>query len=55
MPAKLEAELKESAAKHIPIPEDASPEERKRLEQRRNAYIFGTLRKTGWRPGREQA
>lgn len=53
MPARLEAALKAQAADKIPIPADASDEERKRLEQRRNAYIFGTLRKSGWRPGKE--
>lgn len=52
MPTKLEADLKQQAAERIPIPADSSAEERKRLEQRRDAYVFGTLRKTGWRPGR---
>lgn len=52
MPTILEAKLKAEAAAKFPIPDGASEEERKRVERRRDAYVFGTLRKTGWRPGR---
>ena len=42
MPAKLEAELKQKARK-------------KRLSKKRAAaYVYGTMRKTGWKPKREQ-
>lgn len=41
MPEKLERELRNQAIK-------------KRLfGKRANAYIYGTMRKTGWRPSRE--
>lgn len=52
MPTQLEAKLKAEAAAKFPIPGDASDEERQRIEARRNVYVFGTLRKTGWRPRR---
>ena len=43
MPAALEAKLKREAAK-------------KGLKgERANAYIYGTLRSTGWKPNREKA
>lgn len=42
MPAKLERELKAEAKK-------------KGLKgDRANAYVYGTLRKTGWKPAREK-
>ncbi len=42
MPIKLEKELKASA-------------EKKGLKgKRKNAYIYGTLRSTGWKPKREK-
>lgn len=42
MPKKLERALRRAAAK-------------KGLKgDRKNAFIFGTLRKTGWRPSRER-
>ncbi len=41
MPEKLEKQLRQEAIK-------------KRLHGKRaNAYIYGTLRKTGWRPSQE--
>ena len=43
MPKKLEGMLKQQAAKH---PDWG--------EERRDAYVYGTLRKTGWRPQRER-
>jgi len=42
MPEKLERELKAKAAK-----KDWS-------EERKDAYVYGTLRKTGWKPSREK-
>jgi hypothetical protein len=42
MPKKLERELKKEAKKKHLKGENA------------NAYIFGTLRKTGWKPKREK-
>jgi hypothetical protein len=42
MPKKLERELKREAAK-------------KGLKgERKDAYVYGTLRKTGWKPKREK-
>lgn len=42
MPKKLEAELKRETAK-------------KGLKgERKDAYVYGTLRKTGWKPERER-
>lgn len=42
MPEKLERELKREAKKKFP-----------KDEERQNAYVYGTLRKLGWRPTRE--
>lgn len=42
MPKKLEAELKKEAKK------------KGLTGDRMAAYIYGTLRKTGWKPGREK-
>ena len=44
MPAVLEAKLKREALKRFKS--TTSPKAR--------AYIFGTMRNTGWRPSREQ-
>lgn len=44
MPTKVEASLREEAEKKFPGD-----------KERQNAYIFGTLRKLGWKPKREQA
>lgn len=42
MPKKLERELlKEAAKKHL-------------SGDRKNAYVYGSLRKTGWKPKRER-
>jgi hypothetical protein len=42
MPAKLERELKQQASeKHL-------------SGEQANAYVYGTLRKTGWVPNREK-
>jgi hypothetical protein len=42
MPKKLEAKLKrEARAKHFG-------------KKRTNAYVYGTLRRTGWRPRRRK-
>ena len=54
LPTKVEATLREEAAKRFPIPPDASEEEKKRIEQRRDAYIYGTMRRLGWKPEREK-
>ena len=54
MPTKVEATLREEANKRFPIPPDADEEEKKRIEQRQNAYIYGTMRKMGWKPGKEK-
>lgn len=42
MPTRLEATLREQAQKKFPG-----------NEKRQDAYIFGTLRKTGWKPQKE--
>jgi hypothetical protein len=42
MPKKLEAALMRQARKHGLTGE------------RENAYVYGTMRKTGWRPKREK-
>ena len=39
MPKKLEQELKKEAAKKFP-----------KNKERQNAYVYGTLRNTGWKP-----
>lgn len=44
MPAKLERELKAQASTH-----------KGWSKERKNAYVYGTLRKTGWKPSRERA
>jgi hypothetical protein len=43
MPKALERKLKKEAAKH----KDWS-------EERKDRYVYGSLRKTGWRPERER-
>jgi hypothetical protein len=43
MPKKAEAALKRAASK------------RGYGEKRANAYVYGTLRKTGWKPGHQGA
>lgn len=43
MPTKVEAKLREEAKKKFPGD-----------KERQNAYIFGTLRKLGWKPGKEK-
>lgn len=45
MPAWLEHKLREEAVKAIPIPPNASPQEKERLERRRDAYVYDTMRK----------
>jgi hypothetical protein len=42
MPAEMEAKLRQEAAK------------RRLTGERRDAYIYGTMRKTGWRPSDER-
>ena len=42
MPAKLERELKTKAEEKFPGNKD-----------RQDRYVYGTLRKTGWKPTRE--
>lgn len=43
MPKKLEQQLKRKAARKFPGD-----------EERQDAYTYGTLRKTGWKPTREK-
>lgn len=43
MPEKIEQNLREEAKKKFPHD-----------KERQNAYIYGTLRKTGWKPKKEQ-
>jgi len=43
MPVKLERELKATARKKFPGD-----------EERQDAYTYGTLRDTGWKPSRER-
>jgi hypothetical protein len=43
MPAKLERKLKEEARKKFP-----------KDEERQDAYVYGTLRKTGWIPSTQK-
>jgi len=42
MPKKLERKLKRQVAK------------KKWSKERKNAYVYGSLRKTGWKPKRER-
>ena len=42
MPVKLERKLKKEVAK------------KNWSKQRKNAYVYGSLRKTGWKPTREK-
>ena len=42
MPEKLEKDLRQAALK------------RGLVGQRKDAYIYGTMRRTGWRPQRER-
>jgi hypothetical protein len=42
MPKKLERKLKKEAKK------------KKLTGKRKNAYVYGTLRKTGWKPKKEK-
>lgn len=44
MPKKLERELKQEVEKKHP----------NWSEKRKDAYVYGTLRKTGWKPSREK-
>lgn len=43
MPRKLERKLRQKAKKKFP-----------RSEEKRDAYVYGTLRKTGWKPDKEK-
>lgn len=43
MPEKLEKELMRQAAK------------KKLKGERKNAYVYGTLRKTGWKPSTQKS
>jgi hypothetical protein len=43
MPKALERQLKRKAAKKFPGD-----------KERQDKYVYGTLRKTGWRPSREK-
>jgi len=43
MPEKLEKELKKKVAK-----------KKRWSKERKNAYVYGTLRKTGWKPDHEK-
>lgn len=43
MPEQVEQKLREEAKKKFPG-----------NKERQNAYIYGSLRKTGWRPKREE-
>ena len=43
MPKKLERKLRVQANKH-----------KSWSKERKNAYVYGSLRKTGWRPSREK-
>jgi hypothetical protein len=43
MPKELEEKLKKEADKH-----------KSWSKERKNAYIYGTLRNTGWKPSREK-
>lgn len=43
MPKELEEKLKRKAAKKFP-----------HNEERQDAYVYGTLRDTGWKPKRER-
>jgi hypothetical protein len=43
MPTQVEAKLREEARRKFPGD-----------QERQNAYIFGTLRKLGWKPQKEQ-
>ena len=44
MPKKLEKELKREVEKKHP----------NWSEKRKDAYVYGTLRKTGWKPSQEK-
>lgn len=44
MPKELEEKLKREARKKFPGD-----------KERQDAYVYGTLRKTGWKPERERA
>jgi hypothetical protein len=43
MPAELEAKLRREARKKFPGD-----------REKQDAYVYGTLRKTGWKPDREK-
>ena len=43
MPKKLEKELKREAKKKFP-----------KDKERQDAYVYGTLRKTGWKPSHQR-
>jgi len=43
MPKKLERKLRKEAESH-----------KNWSEERKDAYVYGTLRKTGWKPKREK-
>lgn len=43
MPKKMERELKKEAKKKFP-----------KDRERQDRYIYGTMRKTGWKPSREK-
>lgn len=43
MPVKMEKELKAQAKKKFP-----------KNKERQDAYVYGTLRKTGWKPKKQR-
>lgn len=51
MPKELEERLKREADKKFTRNRFPDPKDR---EERINKYVYGTLRKTGWKPEREK-
>jgi hypothetical protein len=54
MPKALEQELERRAASLVRKGKLKSRGKYKTLKEARNAYIYGTMRETGWKPSRER-
>jgi hypothetical protein len=49
MPKALEAKLRREAAEKF-----SNIKDREKRKEKMDAYVYGTLRSTGWRPKREK-
>lgn len=54
MPKAMEDKLRKVAEKYASQGKLKKKNPKDSLEEAKNAFIFGTMRKTGWKPSREK-